>query len=158
MLVLAHDQNYASGAATPVSSILSGFLCAGGLVALAPMIQYVPKAALVALEYLQVLALQVLHDHVRGAVFQLADVEHAANVGVRHLARHAHLVEQTFDVVGVGGELARQELQRHLLAELQVVSAIDLTHTATPKQGDDSITPGHRRAGKEASMLTGVRE
>jgi len=103
----------------------------------------------------QILAIDVLHRHVV-LPLGLTDVKHPADVGVRHLARHAHLVEQPRHVPLILHEAARQELQRHLLAELQIVGAVHLAHAAATQQADNAVAPGDRGAGQEAAVLAGV--
>ena len=57
----------------------------------------------------------------------LSDVPYPAHVGMAHLTGGADLVEQTLAPVVVVGEFFRQKLQRHCLAELEVVGAVHLT-------------------------------
>ena len=100
----------------------------------------------------EVLAVHVLHREEVLAV-DLADVVDAADVGVRDLARDAHLGVEALEAVLLRSESPRQELQRDRLAELQVVGAIDLAHAAAPEQADDPVALGEHRAGREAAGL-----
>ena len=78
----------------------------------------------------EVLAVDELHGEEVLPV-DLADVVDAADVGMRDLARDAHLgVEALEPRRDPRARLAREELQRDRLAELQVVGAVDLAHAA----------------------------
>ena len=80
-------------------------------------------------ERLQVLAGDVLEDDVLPAVL-LAAVDHGDDVRVRELRDRARLAAETLDVVGVGGELLVQHLQRDVTLEQPVVSPVDARHAA----------------------------
>ena len=54
------------------------------------------------------------------------------------------------------GQMPRQELQRHGLAELQIVGAVDLAHAAAAEQADDPVALGEDRAGRETAGLDRV--
>ena len=56
---------------------------------------------------------------------------------------------------GSASKLSGQELQRHRLAELQIVGAIDLAHPALSDARDDAIASGEQSAGLEASVWSG---
>jgi hypothetical protein len=58
----------------------------------------------------------------------LTDVIDAANVSVTHLARHSHFAMKASERGSVAQVRLGQKLQRNWLTQLQVVSAIDLTH------------------------------
>ena len=58
---------------------------------------------------------------------------------MRDLARDAHLVAKTLQRVRIARHGFGQELQRHRLAEHQIVGAIDLAHAALAEQRDDPI-------------------
>src|SRR5438552_15318802 len=81
---------------------------------------------------------------------RLADVEDAADIRVRDLARDADLGEKSLAPHGIGGERARQEFQRDRSAELEVVGAVHLAHPAATEQPDDAISPGDHTARREA--------
>ena len=97
----------------------------------------------------QVLAVHELHRE-EVLSFRLADVPHAADRGVRHLPRRAHLRVEPLEPVRVAFEGARQELEGDRLLELQVVRAIDLAHSAPAEQPHDPVAPGEDRARNEA--------
>ncbi len=72
----------------------------------------------------------------------LADVVDAADVGVRHLSGVPHFRMEALEESGVLLQLPGEELERHRLAELQVVRAIDLAHAAPPEQTRDAVAVG----------------
>ena len=88
----------------------------------------------------------------------LADVVHAADVGMRDPARDAHFVAEALErrsssVCGFG-----QELQRDGLAQPEVVGAIDLAHAAAAQQRDHAIAFGDDQARRIAALIArGVR-
>ena len=100
----------------------------------------------------QVLAVHVFHGDERHAL-DLADVVNAADVGMRDLARHAHLAVEAFEQPLVLGGLLGQEFQRHRLAERQVGGAIDLAHAAAAQQSDDAVAPAQQRSRDEAAFV-----
>src|SRR5512132_4182862 len=84
----------------------------------------------------QVLPVHVLHRKVVLAI-QLADVVDAADVRVGDLPRDPDLGIETLEARGVVREHPREKLQRDRLAELQVIGAIDLAHSAAAQKADD---------------------
>jgi hypothetical protein len=83
----------------------------------------------------------------------LADVVDAAHVGMRHLARDAHLVMKAGQVVWVHDQILRQELESDRLTELEIVGSIYFAHAATPEEGDDAVATGEHRAGYEPHLV-----
>ena len=77
----------------------------------------------------------------------LADVVDAADVAVRHLARDAHFVMELGEPLRVFGDGRRQELQRDVLPEPQILGAVDLAHAAAADQAEDAVALGQQRAG-----------
>src|ERR1035441_5434609 len=67
----------------------------------------------------EVFAVHVLHGNVVQPI-HLADVVDPAHVGMRHLARDAHLVVEARQHAFVAGRGFRQELQPHRLPQRQV--------------------------------------
>ena len=97
----------------------------------------------------EVLALDVLHREERLAV-GLADVVDAADVGMRHLPRDAHLVPESRQPTRlVASHRFGQELHRDGLAERQVLGAIDLAHPASAQQPDDAVAAPEESAGRK---------
>jgi hypothetical protein len=87
----------------------------------------------------EVLAVDVLHGQEHVAV-DLADVIHTAHVRVRDLARDADFVPETRQLRRVPRHGLGQELERHRLAQFEVVGAVDLAHPpldrAAPRSGN----------------------
>jgi hypothetical protein len=102
-------------------------------------------------ERAQVLAVHVLHGQEEMAL-HLPDVVHAAHRGVGDLARHPDFVVEPLAAIVVRLQGLGQELQRHLLPELQVVGAVDLAHAAAPHEGDHPVALGEDHAGVEAAV------
>jgi hypothetical protein len=79
----------------------------------------------------QRVAVHVLHRDERRAV-GVADVVHAADVGMRDLTCEPNLGPESLEQPGVVRRRGRQELQRDDLIEREVECAIDLAHPAVP--------------------------
>jgi len=103
----------------------------------------------------EVLAVDELHRQEMEPV-HLLDVVHPAHVGVRHLAREAHLLEQRLEARRVIAQLRGQELERDRLAELEVDRAVDLAHAAAPDPLDDAVAPG-QHVTRDESLALGRR-
>ena len=80
-------------------------------------------------------------------VFEAVD---AADVRVAERGEHLGLALEPREVLGIFGEALRQNLDRHLAAQLRVARAIDLAHAARAERRDDlvrtergSICEGH---------------
>jgi hypothetical protein len=87
---------------------------------------------------LERLALDVLEDDVRAAVV-LARVDHGDDVRVRELRHGARLAPEALDLVGVGRDLAMQELDRHRPLEGHVERAVDRRHPARAHLGVEAV-------------------
>ncbi len=85
----------------------------------------------------------------------LGDVEDATDVGVGHLARGAHLVEEAVQAVLVALQPLGQKLERHRLSQLHVVGAVDLAHAAAAEQADDAVALVQHGARDEAGAVEG---
>ena len=89
----------------------------------------------------------------------LADVVDAADVRVGDLQGGLDLVEEAVEARLIALHRLRQELQRHRLAELEVVGAVDLAHAAAAEQADDAVALGQDRARDEAGLVRcGMRD
>ena len=88
-----------------------------------------------------VVALQVLEDHVRDAVLQRVDVHHADDVLARQTQGGARLAKHA----GRHGRVARERLVQHLdrdgLVEPQVPGLEDDAHPASPEDAFDGVFP-----------------
>ena len=96
----------------------------------------------------EIFAVDELHRDEMSAV-DFIDVEHAADIGVRHLTRRSDLGEETVERRRVSLDFARQELQRDRRPNLEVVGAVDLSHAAATEQADHSVSPTNDFAGRE---------
>jgi len=74
--------------------------------------------------------------------FDLADVVNAADVWMRHLTRKPDLIPKALHRRGVLAEGLGKKLERHRLAQREVVGAIHLAHSAFAEEGDDAISVG----------------
>ena len=110
------------------------------------------EAADAADERREILAVDVLHREERVSLVFTGVVD-AADVRVRDLARHAHLGVQLRQPRRVDVDRLGEELQRDLLADLQVVGAIDLAHAAFAKASDDAVAVVEEGAGLEAAVI-----
>ncbi len=102
----------------------------------------------------EILAVDVFHRQ-EGAAVDLVDVVDAADVGVRHLARHAHFGVQLRQLRRIAVDVGGQELERDRLTELEIVGAINLAHPAAPAALDDAIAAAEQRARREATVVDG---
>ena len=76
-----------------------------------------------------ILAIHELHSEECLAV-GLADIEDAADVGVRHLSGQPHFAHKTRQSFCVACQGFRQKFQCHGLPELQILGAINFSHAA----------------------------
>ena len=100
----------------------------------------------------EVFAVHVLHGDERHA-FDFADVVDAADVGMRHQARHADFAVEALQQALIARRLFGQELQGDGLSQRQVGGAIDLAHAAAAQQADDAVAPAEQGSRDEASFV-----
>jgi hypothetical protein len=100
----------------------------------------------------QILAVDVLHRDEELPV-ELADVVHAAHVRVRHGPRGPDLIVELREPHRVLREIHRQELERDLLSEAQVVGPVHLAHAAPPEQAEDAVAVVEDHPGSEAAVV-----
>ena len=74
----------------------------------------------------------------------LSHVVDAAHARMRDLPRHAHLVEEATEAIGVALEPRRQELQGDRLAELEIVGPVDFSHASPAQEADNPVAPCDR--------------
>ena len=102
----------------------------------------------------EVLAVDVLHreEMPTRVSDDLADVEHAAHVRVRDLARDADFGQKS---LRTGADRRRGARGRNFSAtgstELEVVRAVHLAHAAATEQTDDAVAAGEHRPRCESS-------
>ena len=83
-------------------------------------------------------AVEELHDDVRRAVLQRADVDDPGDVLALDLDRRSGLAVEPRHRLLIGGGLGEQEFQRDALVELQVVRGDDDAHAA---RAEDALDP-----------------
>jgi hypothetical protein len=71
---------------------------------------------------------------------------------VGHLARDAHLTQESLKSFSVALHIWRKELERHWLADLEIVGAVDFSHPAPPCERDDPISIPQHGARQEATV------
>ena len=109
------------------------------------------KPADAAQQRAEVLAIDVFHgEEIQPLHF--AEIVHATDVGVRHLARDADLAAESLERRLVVRDRLGQKLERHRLVERQVVGAVDLAHAALAEHGDDAVAPAEQFSGSEAAL------
>ncbi len=81
----------------------------------------------------------------------LDQVEDAADVGRDDLARRAHLATHQFQHVLVNDGAVQQGLEGDLDTQLQVPRTPNLSHSPTPQQFFDAVTPAQDQAGGEGT-------
>ena len=109
------------------------------------------QSADAAQERLECLPVHELHRDVPPAV-GLADVVHAAHVGVGDRPSQPHLGDQPLHEVSAP-RTACNQLERNRLSELEVFSAIDLTHRSASEQADDAVAGGEDLAGRKPRIV-----
>ena len=99
----------------------------------------------------EIFAVDVFHRQIRLA-FDLAEIVHAADIGMRDLARDADFIVEAAE----GGWIARghfgQEFERHLLAEREIVRAIDFSHAAAAEERNDPVAIGEQRSREKTAF------
>jgi hypothetical protein len=81
----------------------------------------------------QVFPIHMFHGE-EGQPVQVADIVHAAHIGMRDLARDAHFGVQPGHHAFVVRDRLRQEFQCDQLSEFQVAGAVDFAHAAAANQ------------------------
>ena len=91
------------------------------------------------------LALNQLHgdkEKITARVFGFPEVEHAADIWVRYLARQLDLLAQASDHASLGGEVVSDGLDRDGFAEFAIEGAVDFAHAAAAQECDYSEACG----------------
>src|ERR1019366_1634408 len=97
-------------------------------------------------------AIDVLHRDV-GRAFDLAEVVHSANVGMRDLAGGAHLAVEAFEQAGMVRRRRGQELQRDGLVELEIDGSVDLAHAAAAEESEYAVALAESGSGGEEGFI-----
>jgi len=113
------------------------------------------QAADAAEERAEILAIHKLHGDVVEA-FGLADVVHAADIGMRDLAGDADLIVETREDAFIAGCDFREKLEGDGLAEGEVCGAIDFAHAAAAEESGDAVTAADNGSGEEAALVDGA--
>ena len=71
---------------------------------------------------------------------------------MRDAASNPHFVAKALQRAFVAHRLG-QKLERHLLAEGQIVGAIDLAHSAASEKSNQAVASGNQPAGNKASFF-----
>ena len=97
----------------------------------------------------EIAAVEVLHDDVRLAGLERADVEHLGDVLVAQAHHRLRLAEKAAGRFGLVGDAATppQELHRDELIELQVSRSDDVAHASAPKHALDAVLARENVAG-----------
>ncbi len=94
----------------------------------------------------EVAALQVLHDHERGAVVEATDVDDAGHVLAMDLRRRAGLAREALDDLGDALRVREQALDRDPLVELHVPGRDHDAHAALAEDPFDQVLASQDRA------------
>ena len=106
----------------------------------------------------EIFALDELHrDEVLSLDF--TNVVDAADIRMRHLSRQPHLGQQSRNPGIASCHRRRDELQRDLLAKLEVVGPVDLAHATAAEARHNAKTAGEQSTRHElfTRCLTGRR-
>ena len=90
-----------------------------------------------------------LHDHVRRAVCQRADVEHAHHVLALDADLRASLLEEACDQLLVSCDLGQEHLDGHLLLQLEMGRGDHDAHAALSEHALDTVLLGQEASGEE---------
>src|SRR6185503_3335490 len=106
------------------------------------------EAPLVGEDVGQIDAVQVLHHEVRTAILGGAEIGDVDDVGVADPRRRTCLAPEALDQLLLGRERRMQDLDRHLLANLDVLAHVDRSHPALADLADDAVAVVDGAAGK----------
>lgn len=83
----------------------------------------------------------------------LADVINATNVFMTHLTRDPNFTMKTRQRGALRKQVIRQKLQRHRLAQFEIVGSINFTHPASSKQSDYPVTLAQNCTGHKPGIV-----
>ncbi len=107
-----------------------------------------------------VLALDVLPDHVEAGVRQGREVVEDGDVGVLDLGGEAGLAHETLLRRGIGGQILAQDLDHPQLLQVNVAHQVNLTHAATAEALYDlvlAVEDGPRLPGLQKAPPTTMK-
>ncbi len=120
------------------------------------LLRFLPTGSTETLEHLgKIAAIDILHGE-KDVSVDLGDVIDLTDVGVGHLAGGLHLGTEALESRRVGCELDGEKLERHRLAELEIVGAVDLAHPSPAEETDDAIA-GPEHGARKKPAVVGVR-
>jgi hypothetical protein len=90
----------------------------------------------------EIASFQELHHHVRHARIELPHVRHPRDVRALESRRRPTLTEEPLDRLFALERARAQDLQRHPVAELNVLSGEHLSHAALPDREEHAVLPG----------------
>jgi hypothetical protein len=94
----------------------------------------------------EIFALEILHDHVRRAILESADVAHAHYVLALDLRYGPRFSAEAQHGVRVGGRVGEQKLDGNSLVELKVRCLDDHTHSTLTEHAFDTVFVGEDAA------------
>jgi hypothetical protein len=100
----------------------------------------------------QCLPVHVLHRQVLPAL-DLADIEHAADVGVGDAACEPHFAHEPAAGVVAARRPWRHQLERDRLAQPEILGAVHFPHRAASQQTDDAEPGGEETPGDETRAV-----
>ncbi len=80
-------------------------------------------------------------EHQRGHAIHVLETVDRADVGVIERRQYARFALEACEPLRVGGEDAREDLDRNVASQLRVARAIDFTHTASAELGHHGVGP-----------------
>ena len=110
------------------------------------------KAANAAKQRSEVFAIHVLHGDERLA-FELAKIVHAADIGMRYLARDANFVMKTREHGRIAHGGFGEELEGNGLAKPDICGPVHLAHAPFAQAANDAVTFREQSAGQKAAFL-----
>jgi len=87
----------------------------------------------------EIFALQVLHDHVRAAIVERANIAHARNVLTFDLRGGTRLAFETSHCLAIAQRFGVQQLDRHTLIEAEMSRRNDSTHASGSEDALDTV-------------------
>jgi len=85
-----------------------------------------------------------------------AQVEDAADIGVRNLAGEADFASEAGERVGIAGERGGKKFKSDGLAEFEIFGAVDFAHAALAEWRDNAVAIGESGAGDVAGFVAEV--
>src|ERR1700686_1383276 len=103
----------------------------------------------------EVLSIDIFHSEKRNT-FGIADIENAADVGMRNLACNAYFRMEPRQCASILRQAGRQKLNRYDLAQLKVFGTVHLAHASAAGQRNHAIAVSNNLPGRESSTANGI--